>query len=143
MKYVSFGILVLFAAVMLIPGLYHIYIGTLCWKEENLCRTIGKRVFTKTHRNVYEPGTWKRKKLPHYTHFTYEYLVAGKTYTLQGSAGVAPGKLPNCPSVIYLKKYPKFAKIDGVWDFHAWQMGIFMTVSGLFFASVAILSLFL
>ena len=143
MKYVSFGILVIFAAVFLIPGVYHIYIGLLCRKEENLHWTLGKRVYTKNHKNVYEPGTWQRKKLAHYTHFAYEYTVDGKAYTLQGASAVAPGRLPNTPRIIYLKKSPRFAKIKGVWDFQALPMGLFMTFGGFFFGSVAILSLFL
>ena len=142
MKYISFAILALFAAGFLIPGLYHIYIGLLCRKEENLHWALGKRVSTKTVRNVYEPGTWKRKKLPHYTHFTYEYTVEGRTYTLGGSLGVAPGKLPASPRVIYLKKHPKVSKIEGIWDFHALPMGLFMTFGGLFFGIIALLSLF-
>ena len=143
MQYFGFAFMTVLSVVYLIPGIYQIYIGILCKNEENLHFTLGRRVSTKTVRNVYEPGTWKRKKLPHYTHFTYEYAVDGKTYRLQGSAGVAPGKLPGCPRVIYLKKHPKFSKIQGVWDFHALPMGIFMTVGGLFFGSIAVLSLFI
>ena len=143
MQYFGFVFMAVLSAVYLIPGVYRIYVGLLCRKEENLHWTLGRRVSTKTVRNVYEPGTWQRKKLPHYTHFTYEYTVDGKTYTLQGSAGIAPGKLPNAPRVIYLKKHPKFSKIQGVWDFQALPVGLFMTFGGLLFAGVAILALFL
>ena len=142
MKYVSMGISSLFTAAFLIPGLYNIYIGLLCRRKENLHWALGKRVSTKTVRNVYESGTWQRKKLDHYTHFAYEYTVEGKTYTLRGALGVAPGKLPNTPRIIYLKKSPRFAKITGVWDFYALPMGLFMTFGGLFFGVLALLSLF-
>ena len=142
MKYVSFGILAFFSVIFMIPGFYHIYIGILCRREENLHWTLGKRVSTETVRNVYEPGTWQRKKLDHYTRFAYEYTVEGKTYTLRGASGVAPGKLPNTPRIIYLKKSPRFAKIKGVWDFQALPMGLFMTFGGLLFGTIAVLSLF-
>lgn len=143
MHYEGVVAMLLFSAAFLLYGGYNIHIGLLCRKEENLHWALGKRVSTKTVRNVYEPGTWKRKKLPHYTHFTYEYTVEGKTYTLQGSLGVAPGKLPNAPRVIYLKKHPKVSKIEGIWDFHALPMGLFLTFGGLFFGIIAVLSLFI
>ena len=142
MYYVSFAILGLFSVALLMPGIYNLYIGLLCRKEENLYWTLGKCIYRKTLRNVYERGTWQRKKLDHYTHFIYEYTVDGKTYKLQGSLGVAPGKLPECPRVIYLRKNPKFAKIQGVWDFHALPMGLLMTFGGLFFGTFAVFSLF-
>lgn len=142
MQYFGFAFMAVLSVVYLIPGIYRIYIGILCKNEENLHFTLGRRISTKTHRNVYEPGTWKRKKLDHYTHFTYEYTVEGKTYTLRGASGVALGKLPQTPRVIYLKKHPKFAKIKGVWEFHALPMGLFMTFGGLFFGVMAIFSLF-
>jgi hypothetical protein len=143
MQYFGFAFMTVLSAVFLVPGVYHLYMGILCRREENLHWTLGRRVSTKTVRNVYEPGTWQRKKLPHYTHFTYEYTVEGKIYKLQGSAGIAPGKLPVCPRVVYLKTNPKFAKIQDVWAFHALPMGLFMTSGGLFFAGVATLSLLL
>ena len=142
MKYILFALLAAVSVGFLIPGIFQIYIGLLCRKEENLHWVPGKRVHANTARNVYEPGTWQRKKLDHYTNFIYEYTVAGKTYTLRGGAGVAPGKLPKSPRVIYLKKHPCFAKIQGVWDFHALFMGGFLVFGGVLFGFCSLLALF-
>ena len=142
MKYILFALLATVSTSFLIPGIFQIYIGLLCRKEENLHWVLGKRVHTKTVRNIYELGSWQRKKLDHYTNFVYEYTVEGKTYNLRGGVGVAPGKLPKCPRVIYLKKRPRFAKIQGIWDFHALSMGGFLVFGGMLFGFCSILALF-
>ena len=140
-NYFAFGILACFAAVCLIPGIHRLYIGILCRKEENLHWVLGTLISTKDHRNVYEPGTWQTKKLAHYTHFEYAYCVDGKKYALRGALGVAPGMLPKCPRITYLRQSPRYAKINGVWEFHELPMGLFLTSGGLFFTVFAIIAL--
>ena len=120
----------------LILGSYYIAIGILFCFPKNRAYTLGKLEKTKGAKNVHIRAVGSKYRtvvVPHWTNFTYSYTVNGKTYKTSGSVANSPKQLPYRPSIVYIKRMPRYAFVRGLTMFQRPIWGFALIVVSILF----------
>lgn len=114
-------------AVLILIGLFFLWLAFRGRKPENLVETVGAL----TRRQHFKNVQLRHRRVKNLTDYAYSYTVGGRTYKLSGIEWIHPRKLFPKTTIVYLKGFPRVAYIGEFTGIQEWALAIVFLVMGL------------
>ena len=125
---------IVIAAIFLLIGSYNLLIAILGLFPQCRATAMASLKYSRTQRNVRVKGG----RIPVVTDYTYQYTVNGRKYSHRGSAHMAGKRISKNPTMVYVKRFPRYAYPGRFTAINQWVCGVSMLFMGLLFMAVIV-----
>lgn len=122
------------ALVMLIPGLWFLFLAVWSRNPDHLDTAVGTLTKCHTSKNV----TTRYGVVKNLTDYVYTYQVDGKTYKITGMRRQPRRKVLRKVTVVYLKIFPRRAYLDQFTGTLEWLYAFVLLAGGLVYLYISL-----